>query len=626
MRKLARRPNVQKQFNPTKSTTSGSGGTPDATQQSCTVSVLDFATSPPPRPPEPNNRSSGGPAAELDTGHAAAERYRMPELFVDRIINRARKAPRRSRPVTESTNYVRGNGIFVYFKRMHPRFPFLDRAAFESAAANQEKPNSAPKSKSWTCLYHTVLALGCQYDGGGSFQPTEGESWKLFSIALANFTDLMVLPDTVTAFQAVTAMFLYSLGVAGIALEHILMSEAIRRAQNLADAKFIGLAADAYNRTFWVLYSLEKITTFHHGRPSGIVDCDIACPIPHTPDSFFSGDFDWFLCFITHARLLSRAYTSLFAVGVSHYPGDYYLDTIEQLTVELEDWRSSLPDNGFRPGGQTKAHSIVDDQERTLALATHFLYYSFLLTMTRMALRHLPSSEAPPDCARRESAMKTVEHSARPLLELVPLIDLAPYTPIWMMASIPIIAFFVLFDLIIHNPQQQQTAANLALLDVMSAHCNRMDVLSNGALPGDFIGEFAHIARSFVIEVNRRSPTGNTPQAPSNTLQASSFCPQWSLPNVDNYGFTPLQVQPGFSDMSPIPASHPAESMDADEMTMAASHPAGTDVMNLFGVWIPELEPMFYQGVLGQYDGGLTGAQQGLGPTPSLSYEYDNNS
>lgn len=167
----------------------------------------------------------------------------------------------------------------------------------------------------------------------------------------------------------------------------------------------------------------------------GIVDCDIACPIPHTPDSFFSGDFDWFLCFVTHARLLSRACTSLFAVGVSHYPGDYYLDTIEQLTVELEDWRISLPDNGFRPGGQTKAHSIVDDQERTLALATHFLYYSFLLTMTRMALRHLPSSEAPPDSARRESAMKTVEHSASSLLELVPIIDLAPYTPIWYVHS-----------------------------------------------------------------------------------------------------------------------------------------------------------------------------------------------
>lgn len=110
---------VQKQFNPTKSTTSGSGGTPDATQQSCTVSVLDFATSPPPRPPEPKNRSSGGPAAELDTGHAAG-RYRMPELFVDRIINRARKAPRRSRPVTESINYVR---VSRNSKMLHVDFP-----------------------------------------------------------------------------------------------------------------------------------------------------------------------------------------------------------------------------------------------------------------------------------------------------------------------------------------------------------------------------------------------------------------------------------------------------------------------------------------------------------------------
>ncbi|TQN63611.1 hypothetical protein CSHISOI_11802, partial [Colletotrichum shisoi] len=225
------------------------------------------------------------------------------------------------------------------------------------------------------------------------------------------------------------------------------------------------------------------------------------------------------------------ACTSLFAVGVSHYPDEYYLDVIEQLTVELEDWRGSLPDNGFRPGGQTKARSIVDDQERTLALATHFFYYSFLLTMTRTALRHLSRPRrAPPDCARREAAMKTVEHSASSLLELVPVIDLAPYTPMWMMAGIPVMAFFVLFDLVIHNPRQQQTATSLALLDVMSAHCNRMDVLSNGALPGDFIGD----------------PTGNTPQAPSNTLQGSSFCPQWSLPNVDSYGFTLLQVQPGF--------------------------------------------------------------------------------
>ncbi|TKW52184.1 hypothetical protein CTA1_8141 [Colletotrichum tanaceti] len=61
-------------------------------------------------------------------------------------------------------------------------------------------------------------------------------------------------------------MFLYSLSVAGIALEHILMPEAIRSAQNLADARFLGLAADTYDRTCWVLNSLEKIANFHHGK------------------------------------------------------------------------------------------------------------------------------------------------------------------------------------------------------------------------------------------------------------------------------------------------------------------------------------------------------------------------
>lgn len=174
----------------------------------------------------------------------------------------------------------------MYFDCVHPRFPFLDRVAFEHTAFNQDKPHSAPKSKAWNCLFHTVLALGCQYDGGGGFEPGVGESWKLFSIALAGFTELMLLPDTLTTFQAVTTMVIYSLGVSGIAFEHVFMLEATRRAQNLADARFVGPAAEAYRKTFWALYTLEKITSFHHGRTS--------VSIPLKSSQFFFSSFLFF--------------------------------------------------------------------------------------------------------------------------------------------------------------------------------------------------------------------------------------------------------------------------------------------------------------------------------------------
>ncbi|KAK1639322.1 hypothetical protein BDP81DRAFT_512261 [Colletotrichum phormii] len=563
-----------------------------------------------------------------DTNSRRPAPHRIPELYVDRVLDRAREAPRSIRP-SEASNYVK----VMYFERVHPRFPFLDREAFERTAFSQDQPLSAPKSKSWICLYHSVLALGCQYDGGGSFEPGKGDAWAFFSISLANFTDLIMLPDTLTTFQAVVAMVIYSLGIAGIVLEHVLMSEAARRAQNLADAKFVGAAADAFRRTFWVFYSLEKINSFHHGRSSAIMDCDISCSVPSTPESFFSGGFDWFLCFISHARLLSRANTSLFSVGVSDNPGEYHLDIIDQLLDELEDWRNSLPDNGFRPGGWVKPHSIVEEQERTVALVTHFLYYSFLLTISRMALRHLPVSEDSSDCSRRDETLNTVEHSARSLLELISIIDMSPYTPMWMMATIPIMAFFVLFDLVIHNPRQIHTATNLALLDVVKGHCSRMEMISNGAIPGSMVGEFSQIARSYVNEVNGRSPTGLTPHAPSEAFQALSTQPQWSLPQQPDYDVASTDIHTDFSTVSrPItgrrgrvgPRMGSTNGNFTDELGPELGYDwaplIGTDVMNLFEFWLPDLDPMFFHGMSTQNNMNQFTAQHEFAISPDPLY------
>ncbi|KAF4831481.1 putative transcriptional regulatory protein [Colletotrichum tropicale] len=670
VRKLGRRPNVVRQF---MTISNGAEGSGDGAQN-CTVSVIDFATPPSPKPPNASNSDADPtpPSASSDAGRTGP--HRVPDLLVDRVIERAEETTA-SRTNPGRSHFVKGNGIFVggnstltffsearlksisqclghdrvselvarisstvqqhlrsaanfspdlsapkrappclndrarvlqciklYFERVHPSFPFLDRAAFEATAAAQGQPNTVPRSKSWTSLYYTVLALGSQYDGGGSFNPGRGESWELFSAALANFTNLMLLPDSLTTLQALTAMTIYSMGMSSIGLDHIIISEAVRRAQNLAEARFNNYATLAYRRTFWVLYGLEKVTSFNHGRSSGFSDCDISCPIPSTPECYF-GDFNWFVAFIRYARLLSRAYTSLFSVGVSDNADEYFLDIVDQLTEEIEDWRTALPDNGFRPGGSVKPTSLpVSSDMRAMALIIHFFYNSFLQTISRMALRHLP----PSNHARREAMFDRVEKTSQSILELTSLIEVAPYTSMWMLVGIPMTGFFVLFDLVIHNPRQQQATSNLALLDIAAGHASQLEYVSEGAIPGSIIGEFVHIARTYVGEVNGQSVAGGTTQQPlPQTGQVLFSQPHWSLPHDEIEEFAAMDVAADFSEMNLAVDSGPpgvGGPMDIEGFPMGPNTFMGTDVMNLFGYFMPDWEPLVFPGQTSQHD------------------------
>lgn len=124
------------------------------------------------------------------------------------------------------------------------------------------------QNKAWSALYHAVLALGCQRDGGGSFEPGTGKAWELFSASLALFPELLAMPDSLTMLQALAAMAVYALNISCLSIEHVIISEGARRAQNLASVTLSGAAAQNYHRTFWVLYSLEKTCSFYFGRSS----------------------------------------------------------------------------------------------------------------------------------------------------------------------------------------------------------------------------------------------------------------------------------------------------------------------------------------------------------------------
>ena len=82
-------------------------------------------------------------------------------------------------------------------------------------------------------------------------------------------------------------------------------------------------------------------------------DHDIVAPIPVVPEAIF-GEFDWFLSGARYGRLLSKAMTSLFSMGVTGQPEEYYLAAIEQLEQELESWRL-----GDRRNGCVTMHLLV---------------------------------------------------------------------------------------------------------------------------------------------------------------------------------------------------------------------------------------------------------------------------
>ncbi|KAK1486735.1 hypothetical protein CCUS01_15065 [Colletotrichum cuscutae] len=556
--------------------------------------------------------------------------------------------PRKTQPPDMGTDRARAAlYIRLYFERVHPMFPFLDRTTFETTVSSPNFPNLLERSKPWCCLYHSVLALGSQYADGGTFEPGKGESWRLFSISLSGFSELLLLPDSLTTLQALTAMSVYGLGTSGLAVEPVIMSEAARRAQIMSSHSFTGPTAHAYQKSFWILYAVEKITSFHFGRSSvsawnfplfttiasyydgctllvyllctadndkGFVDSDISCPIPVVPEAT-SGDFSWFLHLVRFARLLSRAYTSLFSVGVSGNSDSYYLDVIDQLNGELEEWRASLPDNGFRPGGILRPQIVSGPNARSLALILHYLYYSMLLTLARTTLCYLPVPETPAVKATKDDKMKTILNASRAILELTTMIEVEPYTVTWVLAGIPVTALFVLFDLVIHDPRQPDTGTNLALLDMVAGHFSRIEYASGGTVPGSLIAEFAKIARDYVNEIQHAEAglmNPARPHAPTNPstmqmVQQSSELDARNNKQVDR----PTQMTLDLSDTLPReammsgPMQQPGYTDFAFDSGMGQVSPSalmGTDVMGIFNYFLPDLDPMFYQGMTQEYD------------------------
>jgi hypothetical protein len=311
----------------------------------------------------------------------------------------------------------------AYFEHVDPIHPFLDRRQFESVALSPHLSEKLASDKSWSALFYTILALGSQYHDGGSYEPTKSGSWRFFGTALAIFPDLLISRTTLNTVQALTAMAIFASNLSCLQIEYAMVSEGAKKAQTLGYNRSTAPGDDERNRTFYVLYFLEKNMSFNIGRCSTIMDSDISSAIPTQPLSCSGVSFDWTRASIRISRLLSRIYASLFSVSVRGRPKAYYNTTIHNLKSELGVWAKAIPAE-LRPGQPIRRYTQTT-QMIDIGIRLHYLYHGTMLHLDRTALQLEDEPSA------RSDLVNGIMGTARTVLELTRFIEIQPYTPIW---------------------------------------------------------------------------------------------------------------------------------------------------------------------------------------------------
>ncbi|KAJ0104226.1 fungal specific transcription factor [Diaporthe amygdali] len=421
--------------------------------------------------------------------------------------------------------------VEAYFEHVHPLYPFLDRPKFEASVMDVQ---TRDKSSAFRALYHSVLALGCQYVVADcSFTPGKGEAWSYFNVALSLLPDVLLPPGALVNLQAITAMAIFGSNAASMSISEFLTMEAARMAQALGYHRPVMNSKEDETtcyRVFWVVYILEKCATFMTGKSSTIADHEVGCPIIPTVEEHLTVDFEMFISLLRLGRLLSRVHERLFSVSATLNSVEQYQTNIDSLKSELEAWRCSMP-VGLRPG--------------------------------------LPISK------------KELMESARTVVRLTICIDIRPYTPIWILASLPLSAMFVLFDMVIHRPSHQETETNLALLDTVAGYFSRFDYATTSSVPCSLFSGFAHIANQFVREQwHNTAPAALDAEVQNRTSGSQSRYFAYGAEDTES-------GEELFSQGPEATTETPSYSLLGDDATFDAQLFAGFDFTNVFEVNIP---------------------------------------
>ncbi|KAK9770372.1 hypothetical protein AB5N19_13960 [Seiridium cardinale] len=490
-------------------------------------------------------------------------------------------------PEEEAAAYIK-----AYFEFVHPLYPFLERQAFERKAFLPNLVGLLEEEPAFSALYHAVLALGCQHVVEGSFDPGKGRAWQMFQVSLTILPHILLPPDSQATLQAITAMAVFGINIPGMQIDELFI-EAARIATRMGCHRVISKrdtdSVSCY-KTFWVIYILERMLCFIHGRSPILADYDIGCPIPETPESDVEG-INFFLTAIRGGRILSKAYEMLFSVSATMKSTEQYFVAIDEIKSDLDRWTNSIPAK-FRPGmpfnpGNTRTTFIF--------LRLHYMYHALVIALCRLEL-HIAVDQG---TARMNNTRKLLMNTARTVIHLTTFIELKPYTPLWMLGTIPGSAMFILFDFVIHNATHVETDTNLRLLDTAAGYYGRLQYATGGSFPSMLMSGFAHIASDFVHRTRTENglssaavPEGDSRSIPlmsSMNAPCTVDAPVPQYPNTvkaDLNAFPP--PGPPYSipiEISPEPLLYPIE--DRDPM-MNDDLFSGINFTNFFDSVIPE--------------------------------------
>lgn len=85
-----------------------------------------------------------------------------------------------------------------------------------------------------------------------------------------------------------------------------------------------------------------------------------------------------------------------------------------------------------------------------------------------------------------------------------------------IMAGVPVLGLFSLFELVIFNPTHHGVRENLTLLDVAGGYFSQLEYASGGSLQASLVSEFAYIAREYVNSLQAPEILANETDGRSN--------------------------------------------------------------------------------------------------------------
>jgi hypothetical protein len=229
-------------------------------------------------------------------------------------------------------------------------------------------PDNCADDPSRWAIVNTFFAKSILYRTNNEFASgISSTAWSYFKNAFAIFPELMIQGEEISACEAMLAMSMFMLGSGDARTTSQLTAAAARLAHGIGlhrkdhyptlDAE----VAERHRQVFWAAYVLNTEVMHRYGLPSPFRDDAVAVDLPQ----------DDTLRYVARLAIIqSQIYGLLYSKESTHTSSRGPLDAISATSQDLQDWKSTLPE-------QMQPRGIYSGEMLDIPLATlHYTFYS----------------------------------------------------------------------------------------------------------------------------------------------------------------------------------------------------------------------------------------------------------